>query len=146
MHFLVDASMLRSAAALIRSRGHEATDVRDIGLGCAPDEDIAAHARANRLAILARDFDFADVRNYPPDQYAGMVVIDLPSWATPAAILNLVDELLADAQALRDLPGRLAIIEPGRIRLRPAPQRPPDRRGTVLGAGRPPAWRRRGLC
>ena len=121
MHFLVDASMPRGAAPVIRSRGHAATDVRDIGLGGAPDPDIAAHAQAQQLAILSRDFDFADVRDYPPDQYAGIVVIDLPSTTTASTILKLVDDLLQQTQVLHDLPGRLAIVEPGRTRLHPKP-------------------------
>ncbi|MCI0740832.1 MAG: DUF5615 family PIN-like protein [Gemmataceae bacterium] len=121
MHFLVDASMPRDAAPLIQSRGHHATDVRDIGLGGARDQDIAAHAQAQRLVIVSRDFDFADVRNYPPDQYAGIAVIDLPSTATAPTILNLVDFLLQQSQTLNDLPGRLAIVAPGRIRLWPKP-------------------------
>ena len=45
MQFLVDASMPRGTAPLIQSRGHQATDVRDIGLGSARDQDIAAHAQ-----------------------------------------------------------------------------------------------------
>jgi predicted nuclease of predicted toxin-antitoxin system len=121
VHFLIDASMPRSTAPLVRSRGHDATDVRDIGLGSAPDQDIGAHAQTQQLGILSRDFDFADVRNYPPDQYPGIVVIDLPSIATAPTILKLVDDFLQETQVLSDLPGRLAIVEPGRIRLRPAP-------------------------
>lgn len=121
MHFLVDASMPRSAAPLIRSHGHQATDVRDIGLGGAPDPDIATYAQAHHLAILSRDFDFADIRSYPPDQYAGIVVIDLPPTATVPTILQLVDGFLQQKQTLNDLPGRLAIVEPGRTRLRPPP-------------------------
>jgi predicted nuclease of predicted toxin-antitoxin system len=118
---LIDASMPRSTAPLVRSRQHDATDVRDISLGAAADQDIAAHAQAQQLAILSRDFDFADVRNYPPDQYDGIVVIDLPSTTTAQTILELVDGFLQQTQTLNDLPGRLAIIAPGRIRLRPAP-------------------------
>ncbi len=121
MHFLIDASMPRGTAPLIRSRGHDATDVRDIGLRAAPDQAIAAYAQAHQFAILSRDFDFADVRNYPPDQYAGIVVIDLPSTVTAPTILKLVDGLVLDPQTLNDLPGRLAILEPGRICLRPPP-------------------------
>jgi predicted nuclease of predicted toxin-antitoxin system len=121
VHFLIDASMPRSTAPLIHSRGHSATDVRDIGLGGAADQDIGAHAQAQQLAILSRDFDFADIRNYPPDQYAGIVVIDLPSTATATTILKLVEGFLQQTQTLNDLPGRLAILEPGRVRLRPAP-------------------------
>ena len=121
MHFLVNASLPRSTAPLVRSRGHHATDVRDIGLGSAADQDIAACAQAQQLAILSRDFDFADIRNYPPHQYAGIAAIDLPSSATAATVLNLVEAFLQQAQALSDLPGRLAIVEPGRTRLWPAP-------------------------
>jgi hypothetical protein len=95
--------------------------VRDIGLGAAHDPDIAAHAQAQQLAILSRDFDFADIRNYPPAQYSGIAVIDLPSTATAPTILNLVDDFVQQAQTLNDLPGRLAIVAPGRTRLRPTP-------------------------
>src|SRR5712692_12063404 len=116
MHFLIDASMPRSTAPLVRLQGHQATDVRDIGLGGALDWDIAAYAQAGQLAILSRDFDFADIRNYPPDQYAGIVVIDLPSTATAPTILNLVDDFLQQTQTLNDLPARLAIVAAGRTR------------------------------
>ncbi|HLN27528.1 MAG TPA: DUF5615 family PIN-like protein [Gemmataceae bacterium] len=121
MHFLIDASLPRSSAPLVQSHGHLATDVHAIGLGSAADQDIAAYAQTNQLAIMPRDFDFADVPNYPPDQYAGFAVISLPSSATAPTILNVVDALLRQAQTLNHLPGRLAIVEAGRIRLRPAP-------------------------
>jgi predicted nuclease of predicted toxin-antitoxin system len=113
--------MPRGAGPLIRAAGHDATDVRDIGLGGAPDADIAAHAQAHGFAVLTRDFDFADVRNYPPDQYAGLVVLDLPNHAVVATILAVVGFLLQRPDVLTNLPGRLAIVEPTRIRLRPAP-------------------------
>jgi predicted nuclease of predicted toxin-antitoxin system len=121
VHFLVDASMPRGTAPLIRSGGHDATDVPDIGLGAAIDPDIAAHAQTNHLAILSRDFDFADVRHYPPDQFDGIAVIDLPCTATVPTILKLVEELLQQPQTLNHLPGRLAVVAPGRIRLWPKP-------------------------
>jgi hypothetical protein len=70
---------------------------------------------------VSRDFDFADVRNYPPDQYAGIVVIDLPSSATAPTIVALVDVFVQQTQTLIDLSGRLAIVAPGRTRLRPKP-------------------------
>jgi len=44
-------------------------------------QDIAVHAQTHQQVIITRDFDFADIRNYPPDQYSGMVVLDLPSHA-----------------------------------------------------------------
>src|SRR5262245_33488654 len=104
--------MPRSTATSIKARCHSATHVRDVGLGSASDEDIANFAQAQNLAILSRDFDFANVRDYPPDQYAGIAVIDLPSVATAPTILKLVDDFLQQTQILKDLPGRLAIIAP----------------------------------
>jgi hypothetical protein len=36
--FLIDASLPRPTTALVTSNGHLATDVRDIGMGSAPDQ------------------------------------------------------------------------------------------------------------
>jgi predicted nuclease of predicted toxin-antitoxin system len=121
MDFLIDASLPRSTASTVRTYGHQAVDGRDIGLGGSSDADIAAHAQANRLCLLTRDYDFADIRNYPPSQYAGIVVIELPATATAAVINQLVGDFLRLRTVLSQLPGRLAIVEPGRVRLRPVP-------------------------
>jgi predicted nuclease of predicted toxin-antitoxin system len=105
---------------LVRSLGHEATDVRDIGLGAAPDDRVAAHARGHGLCLLTGDFDFADIRDYPPEDYAGFVVFVLPNNATRDTILHLVKAFFQERAVLERLPGHLAIAEPGRVRLRPA--------------------------
>ena len=66
MRFLIDANMPRSAAELLKHYNHEALDVRDIGMGAAADSDIAIYAQQNWVAIVTRDFEFADIRSYPP--------------------------------------------------------------------------------
>ena len=65
MHFLIDASLPRAAAIMLRELGHEATDVRDAGMRDAADDTIARYARRNHLVLITRDLDFADIRNYP---------------------------------------------------------------------------------
>lgn len=120
MRFLIDADLPRPTATVIRSLGHEALDVRDIGLGAAPDEQIAAYAQAHGLCLLTGDFDFADIRDYPPQDYAGLVVLKLPDNANRDMILRLVEAFLGESHVLGQLPGRLAIVQRGRIRLRPA--------------------------
>lgn len=119
MRFLVDADLPRRTADVIRNKGHEAIDVRDVGLGSAPDPDIAAHARREGLCLLTGDLGFADVRNYPPEGYAGIAVLRLPRDATADVIAAIVEELLANSRVLERLPGRLAIVSPGSVRLRP---------------------------
>jgi predicted nuclease of predicted toxin-antitoxin system len=104
---------------VIRAHGHQATDVRDIGLGTADDQDIADHARQQQLALITADQDFGNVLAFPPADYFGLVVIRPPDGARTAVVLSLVEEFLKDAQVMANLTGRLVIVEPGRMRCRP---------------------------
>jgi predicted nuclease of predicted toxin-antitoxin system len=102
MRFLIDASLPHSAAPMLRQLGHDATDVRDIGMGSAADDLIASHARSNQLTLVTRDFDFADIRNYPPADYSGIVVLQLPEDATaPQVVPKLVDMRLTAHNAAK---------------------------------------------
>jgi hypothetical protein len=62
----------------------------------------------------------ADIRNYPPTAYPGIVVLELPRDASAALILGLIESFVRQTEILARLSGRLAIVEAGRIRLRPA--------------------------
>jgi hypothetical protein len=118
--FLIDASLPRPTAALVARYGHSAIDVRDIGMGSAPDAQIAAYAQTNRLILLSKDQDFGNVLDYPPDQYFGIAVVDPPAHGGRSVVLALVEELLRQNDVVAALPGRLAVIQAGRIRLRPS--------------------------
>ena len=120
MRFLLDADLPRSASDTVRQHGHEAIDVRDIGLRDAKDAQIARHAQKEKLCLLTADQDFTDIRNYPPSRYSGIVVLSLPRNATSSYINKLLDSFLEQETLLTQLPGNLAIVEPGRVRLRRA--------------------------
>ncbi len=120
-NFLIDASLPRPTGGVVASYGHVATDVRDIGLGTAADQQIAAHAQVGQLILLTKDQDFGNVLDYPPHQYYGIAVVAPPAHTGRAGVLGLVEELLRRDDIVDKLPGRLAIIQPGRIRLRPPP-------------------------
>ena len=119
MRFLIDADLPRRTAGLIKSYGHESVDVRDMGLGGASDEQVAAYARAHQMCLLTGDFGFADIRNYPPEQFGGLVVLEIPKNATTDRILRLLESFLRQADIVERLPGRLAIVEWGNVRIRP---------------------------
>jgi predicted nuclease of predicted toxin-antitoxin system len=121
MRFLVDADMPRATATLLSGYGHVATDVRDIGMGRAKDPEIARYAKDNRLCLVTGDWGFADVRVYPPADYHGIVVVGVPDAASPADILAVLKTLLEQPTIVALLPGRLAIVERHKIRLRPPP-------------------------
>ena len=118
MEFLIDADLSRRSATILRRHGHEATDVRDIGLGGADDRTVADHARSKHLCLITGDSGFADVRTYPPKDYSGIIVLRVPRNATAYTILDLIEMLLGRSELLARIPGRLAIVEPGGVRLR----------------------------
>ena len=120
MQDLIDADLPRAAADVLRRLGHEPVDVRDIGLGGAEDPLVADHAQRHGLCLVTGDFDFSDIRNYPPDQYPGIIVLVIPPNATRVYALQLLESFVQDASLLALVPRRLAIVEPGRVRFRPA--------------------------
>ena len=119
MKFLLDANMPRSSAALLQELGHECADVRDILPHGAPDGAVASYAREHNLVLITRDFDFADIRNYPPADFDGIIVIEVPDDAIVTQINSVVRSFVGHPKLLERLPGRLAIVESWRVRFRP---------------------------
>jgi predicted nuclease of predicted toxin-antitoxin system len=120
MKFLLDANVPRSAGAVLRELGHEAADVRDALPAGADDAAVATLARTHQLVLVTRDFDFADIRNYPPEGYAGIVVLELPEDAVASRVNEVLKSFVSNAELLGRLGGRLAIVESWRVRFRPA--------------------------
>ena len=74
MKFKIDENLPAELVADLRAEGHEADTVDDEGLAGQPDPAILAHVRAESRALLTLDKGIANVRTYPPDQYAGIVL------------------------------------------------------------------------
>ena len=81
MRFKLDENLPAELAELFRQAGHEAVTVLDEGLGGASDPDVASTCVREHRAIVTLDTDFADIRTYPPGDYAGIVVFRLESQA-----------------------------------------------------------------
>jgi predicted nuclease of predicted toxin-antitoxin system len=118
LRFLIDACLPRELAPMLDQAGHQALDVRDIGLGAAPDGEIAAHAKVNRLGILTEDWGFGDIRVYPPQAYPGIVIFQTVDQSIDEK-LSALRNLLSHDDVVARLEGRLAIVTPRKIRLRP---------------------------
>ena len=58
-----------------------AQTVLDQGLGGSRDQDLAAVCRREDRIIITFDTGFADIRQYPPSAYPGIVVLRLDSQA-----------------------------------------------------------------
>jgi len=119
MNVLLDANLPRSASRAVRDAGHVPTDVRDAGMRAATDAEIARFAQVNHLCLTTRDFDFADIRNYPPFDYAGLIVLDLPEDALSPDVCAVLPTFLRRTDVEQVMPGRLAIVRVDRVRFRP---------------------------
>jgi len=118
MRFLVDEDLPRAVDNLLKQHGHEAVDVRDIGLRGAKDAEIARYAQSQKLCILSGDLGFSDIRKYPPSEYAGLVVIRIHRGATASFIVGLLESFLRRDNLVSELVGKLAIVEVGCVRFR----------------------------
>jgi predicted nuclease of predicted toxin-antitoxin system len=118
MRFLIDADLPRATAGLLERYGHTPVDVRDIGMSSAKDPEIASYALANELILVTGDGGFGNMQDYPPSDYHGFVVLRAPRNATAHLILQILESFLKEGSLVGQLSGRLAIVEPGRIRLR----------------------------
>ena len=68
MNFLVDAQLPPALCNWLRSRGHSAVHVSDVGLLSAADVDIARRAEAEAEVLMTKDEDFVTLRL--PDRFS----------------------------------------------------------------------------
>ncbi|MGR3316881.1 MAG: DUF5615 family PIN-like protein [Candidatus Anammoxibacter sp.] len=118
MRFLIDEDLPRATGDLLKLYGHEIVDIRDVGLRSAKDAEIALFAQTKKLCLVTGDFDFSDIRNYPPHKYSGIIALNIPKNATAVFIVNLLEMFLKNDILVSEMSGKLAIVEPNRIRIR----------------------------
>ncbi|MBI2050758.1 MAG: DUF5615 family PIN-like protein [Parcubacteria group bacterium] len=116
MKFLLDANIPYSASEVFASR-HEVTHVRDIGLGRAPDEDIALQAKERGAVIVTRDLDFANTIIFPPERHCGIIVIRVPFFYSAKDIKRVLGAFIISVGE-QQLEQSLVIVEEGRSRFR----------------------------
>lgn len=111
--FKLDENVAPGVAQVFRQAGYDPETVADERLVDAGDPEIARVCRGERRCLVTLDLDFANILSYPPSEYAGIIVLRLPS-----ARIQLQRELArAVAREVETAPiaTRLWIVEPGRI-------------------------------
>ena len=77
---------------------------------------LAGQCRSEGRVLITLDLDFANIRAYPPAEYAGIIILRSKE-QDKHAVLTLVDRI-ALVLANRAPEGELWIVEPDRIRFR----------------------------
>jgi len=114
---LLDADVPRSSAQVLRKLGHEALNVRDIGLGDATDEEIIKYAKENNFILVTRDIEFANFLHYPVGSHVGIVVLRPPLDFTSEQINSVLDDFIKSVK-IEELANNVTIVELGKYRIR----------------------------
>jgi hypothetical protein len=59
---------------------------------------LCGNSLRSATCIFTRDFDFSDVRNYPPADCAGVIVLELPDDAIAATVVRVLESLLSQPE------------------------------------------------
>ncbi len=114
--FKLDENLPGALAGLFTEAGHDAVTVNEQEMTGANDPRIASACLSEGRALITLDMDFADIRNYPPQDYPGLVVFRL-SRHGPGRVLAVAARLLLELSET-SLQGQLWIVEDERIRIR----------------------------
>ena len=77
MKFLIDENLPVELAERLRSAGYVAATIAEQDMVGEADTRVAEVCQREDRALVTLDLDFADIRAYPPEQYAGLIVLRL---------------------------------------------------------------------
>jgi len=112
----LDENLPAELLEILRSAGHDAASVLDEGIAGAEDPALLQHVGSEGRALFTMDKGIADVRAYPPERHAGIVLFR-PSTAGRGATLDFVRRHLW-AVLNYDLNGKLLVVTERGIRVR----------------------------
>lgn len=116
MKFLLDANIPYSAKEKT-PKNLKVLHVRDVNLETASDDSIISYAKINKLTLITRDLDFANIQNYPLKRHSGIIVIRVPFYFTAHQINKTISEFLKSPY-LKQVGRAITIVEPGLVRMR----------------------------
>ena len=116
MKFKTDENVHPDLAAQLRAGGHDAVTIWDESIRGCTDTRLADVCRSETRALITFDKGFADIRTYPPENYAGLIVLrlDRQSRLHVLAAWSHVATLLSRER----LAGRLWIVDEDGVRVR----------------------------
>ncbi len=116
MKLKLDENIGHRGHELLTAFGHDVSTVRDHNLSGATDERLFSICVAEGRALVTLDRDFGQVLRFPPENSAGIAIIEIGPTVSSVALLGRLRELsvLLETQSIA---GKLWVVEPGRVRI-----------------------------
>jgi predicted nuclease of predicted toxin-antitoxin system len=116
MRFKIDDTLPLESAEILVQAGYDALTVNDQAMGGGPDSKLAEVCKSERGALVTLDLDFANIWQYPPAKYSGLLVLR-PVLQTKSHVLTRLRSA-AGRLLSEHLPGTLWIVDEAGIRIR----------------------------
>jgi predicted nuclease of predicted toxin-antitoxin system len=99
MQFKLDENLPPAVKKLLRSLGHDVITVYVQGLQSRTDPEVLAACQGEARVLLSLNLDFSNILVFPPERYAGLIVLRLRK-PGPRAVLSLLQRVLEGRRVL----------------------------------------------
>jgi len=120
LRFFADQCVPSSIVDTLGASGHEVLRLRDHLDPQSPDSEVIAKAQELDAILVSLNGDFADIVSYPPGEYKGIIALQVKNHPEVIPhILGRLDSHLERFPEMVSYAGKLLIVEPHRLRVRP---------------------------
>lgn len=116
MKFKLDENLGSLGRSLLEAEGHDVMTVAEQHLSGSHDSLVYEVCRGEERVLITLDRDFGLTLRFPPEQTAGIVVLDCRGRLSPGMITARLAEF-ATLLKTRPIDRELWIVEPGRVRI-----------------------------
>ena len=116
MRFKIDENISNIVADFIGNKGHDVHTVYDENLQGRPDTEVIQAAGRESRILVTLDSDFSNIRNYPPEKYAGIMFFRLNN-EDNASVMKAIIKPLVLLKTM-EISGTLWVVTESEIRIK----------------------------
>ena len=116
MLFKLDENLGNRGQKRLHKAGHDVMTVQEQQLCGLPDLQVIDVYTAEKRCLITLDTDFADTLTYPPEKYAGIILLRLPKKPVLSDIDIAVNTVIEALHRGADIVGKLWVVRKTTIR------------------------------
>ena len=116
MLFKLDEDLGDRGLERLRGAGHDVMTAREQQLCGCPDAQVIGVCASEKRCLITLDTDFADTLTYPPEKYAGVILLRLPKKPVLSDIDVAINTVIETLNRGADVFGKLWVVRQTTIR------------------------------